>query len=1078
MYKLKSFLPLCGLLALLSTNLQSQSTSGSIVGTVRDASNAVIAHSDVAIKNQATNVIRKVTSNSDGDYSVPLLSPGVYEIEVAAAGFRKAIYAGVNVEVNQTVRVDASLTIGSQSEKVEVTESTSLVQTDTSALGDVIDQRKVSTLPLNERNFVSFAYLVPGVQFAAQGSLDSTQGLALSVNGARETANNFLIDGIDDNDLVINQYSAIPTLDAIQEFKVQSGNYTAEFGRSGGAQINVLLKSGTNQLHGTAYEFLRNRHLDAKNFFDQPNCKPGFVPGTCSSIPRLDRSQFGGSFGGPVTKDKTFFFVAFEYLNLRNATTREAAVPSINQRTQALAAVPASQINPAGLNILNLYPNANVGSDPLNSTTFVSAPTGQQTEPYGVAKVDHHFSEKDTLSGHYVLSFGNAINPFDPLAPFTNLPGYGTTVLTHGQNGGASWTHIFNPRLVNEFRLGANRELGYFYQTDAKNYSQQLGFPTVLTAANDLGYPNVSVAGYDGIGQPTNVPQYHPTYTAHLADNLAWNPQFNGGRHQFKFGFEARYYIYFIQFDVLARGLWQFSGGIPNQPLNPTQNSLVQLLLGTPDVAQTTSAGANVEMVAPSYDGYIQDDYRVNSHLTLNLGMRYSVNVAPVEVSDKISSPDLSAASSNCTPIPNCQFIPAGRRGLPRATYDTDYKNFAPRFGFAWRPTQSDRLVVRSAYGIFTDLVILNANLDAAFNPPFTTQTQILNPTGTLTIQNILKQSPALSPPTATFLARNLKDAYMQQWNLDVQYQPAKEFLLDVGYVGSRGNHLINLRNLNQALPGQPLPYPSFAPSVYITDNSGDSSYNALQVRAEKRSNVGGTFLAAYTFSRSIDTGSSLFGSAAGSSAQFGGDIRAERGLSDFNANHRFVLSYVYELPIGSGHSFLGHGIPGKALSHWQVSGIFTWQTGQPFTVTRGVPQSGTVPTGGSDRPDVVSDPFTPGPVAANPGCAAPSQVQTPRNWFNPCAFVAAPGRFGDLGRDTLIGPGFSNLDFSLLKEAAFTERQRLELRAEFFNIFNHPHFDLPNGNFDSSAFGQLQTSNAYGSRPPRQIQLGLKYIF
>ena len=1058
--------------------LQGQGTNGVILGTARDATGAVISGAKVTVRNEATNVARSVLSNTAGDYSVPLLPPGSYQVTVEQAGFRNAIYGPIGLSVNQTIRVDASLTVGSQTERVEVTEANTLIQTDTSSIGAVVNQRNISTLPLNERNFVSFAYLVPGVQLPAQGSLDSTQGLALSVNGARETANNFLIDGIDDNDLVINQYSAVPTLDAVQEFKVQSGNYTAEFGRSGGAQINLLLKSGTNDIHGTAYEFLRNRHLDAKNYFDQPDCGPASVPGTCSSIPRLDRSQFGASVGGPIVKDKTFFFAAFEYLNLRDAVTREATVPSQQNKAQALASVPASRVNQAGLNILNLYPAANVGTNPLTSTTFVSAPIGQQTEPYGVVKIDHHPSEKNTISGHYVISFGNTINPFDPLAPFTNLPGYGTTVLTHGQNGGVSWTHIFNPRTVNEFRLGANKELGFFYQTDNKDYSKSLGFPNVLTSPTDLGYPNVSVAGFDGIGQPTNVPQDHPTYTAHLSDNLAWNPTFDGGRHQFRFGFEMRYYIYFIQFDVLARGLWTFNGGNPGNSLNPAQNSLTQLLLGTPDVAQTTSAGADVEMIAPSYDGFIQDDYRLNPHLTLNLGLRYEFNLPVTESTNKLSSPDLSARSQTCSPQPDCQFIPAGTNGLPRATYNPDYKNFAPRIGLAWRPTNSDRLVIRSAYGIFTDQVILNANLDAAFNPPFTTQKEIQNPSGNLTIQNILYQPAASSPATATYLARNLRDAYMQHWNIDLQGQITKDLLLDVGYVGTRGIHLINLRNINQPLPGQSLPYPQFAPSVSITDNSGDSWYNALQARLEKHSTKSGTFLAAYTFSRCLDTGSSLFGSAANSTAQYGGDIRAERGLCDFNANHRFVGSYVYELPIGTGHSFLGHGVPGKVLEHWQVSGIFTWQTGQPFTVTRGVPQSGTLPTGGSDRPDIVGNPFQAGPVAANPGCTAPTSVQNPNTWFNPCAFLAAPGRFGDLGRDTLIGPGFTNLDFSILKDIQFTEHQRLQLRGEFFNIFNHPHFDLPNANFDSSGFGQLLTSNAYGSRPPRQIQIGLKFLF
>ncbi len=1075
----RRFSLLLAVLALSTGALFGQDTTGTIVGTIRDSSGAAMPNVSVTVRNVATNSARAVHANGSGDYSVPLLQPGTYEVTAEQSGFSKAVYSGVNLEINQTVRVDATLEVGSQNQKVEVTATGPLIQTDTSSLGGVVDQKKVSTLPLNDRNFVSFAYLVPGVQFAAEGSLDSTQGLAMSVNGARETANNFLIDGIDDNDLVINQYSAIPTLDAIQEFKVQSGNYTAEFGRSGGAQINVLLKSGTNQYHGTVYEFFRNRHLDAKNFFDQPYCGAGSVPGTCSDIPRLDRSQFGGSVGGPIKRNKTFFFAAFEYLNLRDATTREAAVPSQVQRQQALAAVPSSLINSAGLNIFNLYPAANAGSNLATSNTFVSAPTGKNTVPYGVGKIDHHLNDNNTISGHYVLSFGTAVNPFDPLAPFTNLPGYGTTVLTHGQNAGISWAHIFNPRIVNELRVGFNRELGYFYQTDRTNHSKELGFPDVLTAADDFGYPNVSVAGFDGIGQPVNVPQNHPTYTTHLADNFAWNPQFDNGRHQFKFGFETRYYIYFIQFDVLARGYWTFNGGNANNPLNPTQNSLVQLLQGTPDIAQTTSAGADVEMLAPSYDGYIQDDYRVNSHLTVNLGLRYEVNVPPVEVNNKISVPNLSPASATCTPIPNCQFIVAGTQGIPRATYNTDYKNFDPRIGFAWRPGSSDRLVVRSAYGIFTDLVILNANLDAAFNPPFATQVQIPNPTGTLTIQNILSQPPSSSPATATFMARNFKDAYMQQWNFDVQYAPAPSMLLDVGYVGSRGNHLLQFRNINQPLPGQPLPYPQFAPSVSLTDNSGDSWYNALQARFEKRSSQGGTFLAAYTYSRCLDNGSSLFGSLAFSGAQqYGGDVRAEHGLCDFNVNHRFVLSYIYELPIGKGHAFLGQGLAGKALEHWQLSGIFTWQTGQPFTVVRGVPQSGTVPFGGSDRPNEVANPFVAGPVALNPGCIAPSQVETPTSWFNPCAFVAAPGQFGNEGRDTLFGPHFTNLDFSILKDFSITERQRLEFRGEFFNIFNHPHFDLPNANFDSSAFGQLQTANAYGSQPPRQIQLGLKYIF
>jgi hypothetical protein len=1062
---------------LIAASLWAQGENASIVGTVRDASAASISGIPVIIRNQATNAVRKVDTNSTGDYSVPLLQPGQYEVRVEQPGFRSAIYNNVSLEVSQTVRVDVTLQVGDRAEKVEVIDTPPLVQTDTSSLGQVVNQKNVSTLPLNQRNFVSFAYLVPGVQFPAEGSIDSTQGLAMSVNGARETSNNFLIDGVDDNDLVINQYSAIPSLDAIQEFKVQSGNYTAEYGRSGGAQVNVLVKSGGNQIHGTVYEFLRNRHMDAKNFFDQPDCRAGSVAGTCSSIPRLDRSQFGGSVGGPIVKDKTFFFIAYEYLDLHDASTRQATVPSQVQRQQSLASVPASQINPAGLNILNLYPAANVGANLATSNTFVSSPTARQTEPYGVAKIDEHLSPNDTISGHYVLSFGNAYNPFDPLSPYTNLPGYGTNVMTHGQNGGVSWTHLFNPRMLNEARVGFNRELGDFEQADKTDYNKQLGFPNVLTNPVDLGYPNVSINGFDGIGQPTNTPQIHPTYTLHATDAFAWNPDFNGGKHQIKFGFEYRYYWYSILFDTTARGIWTFNGAA--SALNPTGNALTQLLLGTPNVATGVNSGVTMDIRAPSYDAYIQDDYRITSKLTLNLGLRWEFNVPPYEVNNEFSAPNLSPSNASCTPKPNCLFTVAGTNGLSRATYAPDYKNFDPRVGLAWRPLNSDRLVFRSAYGIFTDIVVVNANLNLRFNPPFRTTNQVQNPTLALNIQNILSQPAAVTPPTATFFNSNFRDAYSQQWNGDLQYALRKDLLLDAGYVGSRGVHLPGSQNMNQPAPGQPAPYPQFGSSVSMISNSRDSTYNSLQVKIEKRSAEGGSFLASYTYSRCIDNGSSLFGAlGGGTTPQYALNLAAERGLCNFNTNQRFVASYIYELPIGKGHQFLNKGVTGYLLSHWQLSGILTLQSGQPFTVQRGVPQSFTQPTGGTDRPNVAGNPLVAGTIAGNPACAAPTEIGGPSMWFNPCAFIAAPGTFGNNGRDNLLGPAYYNLDFSLLKDFSITERQRLQFRAEAFNLLNHPLFDLPTNNFDSANFGKILSANAYGTRPPRQIQLGLKYIF
>ncbi len=367
--------------------------------------------------------------------------------------------------------------------------------------------------------------------------------------------------------------------------------------------------------------------------------------------------------------------------------------------------MPPEQRHAAGLNIFNLYPAANVG-DANTSNTFLSAPIITQSVPSFAGRVDHALSSSHNLSGHYALSWGHKENPFDPLAPYTQLPGYGTTVITHGQNGGASWNRIFNSRTLNELRVGFNGEHGIFTQADKTDHNTRLGFPTVLTAPIDLGFPNVSVAGFDGIGQPTNTPQDHPTYTLHLMDNFAGNPQFNSGRHQFKMGGEFRRYFYHLLFDTSARGIWNFNG-------TPTTPSLVQLLRGTPSNAQRVDTRVTMDLYQNSYGGYFQDDFRVTDRLTLNLGLRYEYNVPVTEGHNQLSVPDLRPASAACTPKPGCLFIRAGTGGIPPATYLPDRNSFASRVGFASRPLRSEHFVVRSGYGIYYDQTLLNAHLGA-----------------------------------------------------------------------------------------------------------------------------------------------------------------------------------------------------------------------------------------------------------------------------------------------------------------------------------------------------------------------------
>jgi len=1065
---------------LFAVSLRATGPTGAITGTVTDPSGAVVPHARITVLDQGTNASRDAESNDDGDYTVALLPPAHYRVSVEKAGFRRSLFDDVIVDVERTVRVDFALQIGMATETVKVNDTPPLVQTDTSTLGQVINGRQVLELPLNERNFLSFAQLAPGVQLPTEGSQNSTQGGAISVNGAREQSNNFLLEGVDNNDPYINQYVTLPSIDAIQEFKVQSSDYSAEFGRSGGAQVNVILRSGTNEFHGGLFEFLRNRNMDAKNFFDFPYCSAASVPGECGPVPPFDRDQFGGTLGGPIVKNKLFFFLSYEQLRLRQATTREATVPSQVQREEALGAVPSAFVNPAGQAIFNLLPAANVGADLLNSNTFVSSPIIRNTEHLGTAKLDYHAAAGDTLSLHYSIFDEDRFNPFDPVNAFTSLPGYGSYTLNTGQNAGLAWTHVFASSTVNEFRLGFNRmRAGVLQQHSGEDVSSELGFPDVLTNPVDLGVPNVSILGFDGIGEPVNYPQDRHDTTVHMADNLSWI----SGRNQFKFGAEIRDIQVNNYLDFIARGEWFFEGGTSGDQIV----ALSQLLSGVPDYAISVTGNTFNSLRSWGLNFYGQDDIHVVPRLLLNVGLRYEFNSPPVETHNRFSVPDLSANAGTCSPVPDCQFILAGTNGIPRATYNPSYGDIAPRIGVAWRPLKSERFVVRSAYGIFYDVGIFNISVLPRANPPFYDLFFYPN-SGTNVIQDIFQQ-PGIAEVQPNTISRNFRDGYMQQWNVDLQYELGPNWMVDLAYVGSKGTHLADVRDLNQVNPATGAsPYPWFS-SILDVESAANSSYNALQFRSEKRVGHDLAFLASYTYSKSLDDVSSIFGGSVGSGLpQDSSDLSADRGPSDFDARQRFVGSFVYDVPLAHGLNALGKG----ALGGWQLSGILTAQTGSPFTVNLAAAQAGSAVAafGNPYRPDLIANPFQVGPVMANPdpschttisqGGSAADVVRQPGSWFNTCAFAAPPqGQFGSEGRNVLTGPGFTNLDFAVVKTFPLrTEKHRLQLRGEFFNLFNHPSFDIPNHTFGAPTFGVVLSANAYGDKPPRQIQLGLKYVF
>jgi len=1107
----RSWLLLALLVIILPVFVFASGPTGTITGTVTDPTGAVIRKARIAVINEATNALRDAVTNDDGDYTVALLPPGRYRVTAESAGFRKSVFSDVTVEVDQTARVDFALKVGATAEEIQVKDTPPAIQTDTSTLGQVVNNRLVQQLPLNERNFLDFALLVPGSELPAEGSQNSTQGGALSVNGAREQSNNFLLDGVDNNDPYINQYVALPSVDAIQEFKVQSSDYSAEYGRGGGAQINVVLKSGTNQFHGTLFEYFRNRNMDARNYFDLPKCTSTSVPGKCANIPGLQRDQFGGTLGGPIVKNKTFFFISYEGLRLRQASTREATVPSQTQwqmasgLAQQLFGCPLNPSCQVGQNVFKLYPQANVGTDLQDSNTFLSAPVIRNSENYYSVKLDHHFSAADTVSAHYSLVDENLFSPFDPVNAFTALPNYGSYTLNHGQNAGIDWTRVFRSTIVNELRLGFVRmRATVLQQNHGDDIAAQLGFPDVLTNPVDLGAPNVNLLNFDGIGEPINYPQERHDTTLQVADNVAWTV----GRNQFKIGFDVRHLRIDNYLDFLARGDWFFLGetaagilsGFGSQ-CDPATCALAQLLAGVPDYALAVKGNTYNSLRSHGVSTYVQDDIHVVPRFLLNVGLRYEYNSPAVEALNRFSVPDLIPCPGNIQTSPclkQPQFTVAGTQNIPQATYSPTRTDFAPRIGIAWRPLKSERWVIRSAYGIFYDSSIANINIFPRINPPFYNlalypqQSFPPNPNvcqGSLcTVQDILSQTGQQNGVVqGNRISPKFRDGYMQQWNADLQYEVLPNWMVDAAYVGSKGTHLSDVLDLNQLNATSGLyPYGQFSSILYVESNAS-SNYHSLQLRSEKRTRHGLALLLSYTYSKSFDDISSVFGGSVGSGLpQNSLDLQADRGPSDFNAVHRFIGSFVYDLPF---QRLWAHGPSWSArlLDNWQAGGIVSAQSGSPFTVVlAGAPAASAAAFGNPARPDLVGNPFKAGPVAANPSCQAPTQVEVPQSWFNTCAFVnptpgLLPGTylFGNESRNYLTGPGYTDVDFSLSKSMALgAENHRLQLRADFFNLFNHPNFDIPSHVLGASTFGEILSANSYGNKPPRQIQVSVRYSF
>jgi hypothetical protein len=875
------------------------------------------------------------------------------------------------------------------------------------------------------------------------------------VNGAREAANNFLLDGVDNNDLFLNRLVVNPSVDAIQEFSIQGSSYDAEYGRSGGAQVNVALKSGSNAIHGGLFEFLRNSSLDAKNFFDLPDRK----------IPQYQRNQFGGSIGGPIITSKTFYFGNFEAAPTRRAETRTSNVPTAQQKLGDFTGtgiilrnpftgqpfpgnrIPAEMIHPVGASLAALYPDPNRD---LPGQNFVASPVANERMWQVNGKVDHQFSSNNKAFARY--SFIDELNflPYAQKGP--NLPGFGIDVRDRGQNLALGDTHVFSGRTLNNFRFGYNRLRREVFQENAdQDVFKTLGITGLNLSPKDFGYPSVVLAGYERLGDDANIPIVRRTGNFHFSDSLSHQRD----RHFLKFGGEIRYYLENGYNDLFARGQLNFQPAF-------TGDALGDMLLGLPALSISAVNDNPQALRTKAYNGFFQDDWKIHPRLTLNLGARYEFNSPPVDARDRLISFDV--ATQRLTPV--------GQNGVPRAGVDSDLNNFAPRVGFSWNATGSGKLLIRSGYGIYYDSGTLIENETLYFNPPyFQLSLFFTRPPNFLTLSDPFPLGRGFSPlPSPVTLDRHYRTGYSQQWTFGVQREIMSNWVAELNYVGSKGTHLVMKRNLNQPVPGPGdinarRPIPGFG-DILLVSSEASSTYHALQARIEKRYSQGLSLIGAYTFAKSIDNSSAFLESKGDDNTpQNSTNIAAERGLSNFDLRQRFSGSFVYELPFSrDGRWPAQHGWMDALLRNWQVSGILTFQTGRPFTPRLTTDNSNTGNVGGffaHDRPDVVGSPELDNP--------------TPERFFNTDAFaIAQHYTFGNSGRNVLIGPGLSNLDLAFMRNIRLHHEQTLQFRVEVFNFFNHPNFKLPESYIDNPAtFGRV-----LAAEPARQIQFGLKYAF
>ncbi len=1036
---------LASFVALPAGPARAQTMAATLFVEARDQTGALLPDVTITLTDQQTALMREGTTSSSGLLVIPLLTAGTYTLQAGRDGFKTEIVRDIAVQAGVRGTLNIVMVPGAVTEQVVISADLTTLRAGTGTVGEVFDNETLVTLPVTERDVIQFTFHAPGVAPPAPGSRLSTQGnIGLNNSGSREAANNFLLDGVDNNDLFLNRIVVNPSLDAVQEVSMLQATYDAEHGRSSGAQVNVVLKSGTRDIRGTAFEYFRTDALDAR---------PAFLPDGAAT-PSLGKHQFGGTVGGPFGRFPSFYFLSVDAIQAHEADTRLARVPSDAARAGDFSAlgrpiidpftqqpfpgnvIPASRISAAGRAAADLYPRAN--TDDFGSANHVSSPEGQRDAIQLTIKTDHHGWQDRPF--HVRYSYGREDRDLPFPARARNLPGFGTSVLDAGHNFAAGFNQAFSPRLFNELRVGVNALRRDSVPTNAGfDAYAALGMRGPAPSDVDRGYPAIVVSGYETLGDDPNLPVLRSTRTIHLADTLT--AQF--GRHHLKAGGEFRHYKSDGINHLFARGQALFAGAISGEPL-------ADLLLGYPTMA-LLGTNDNVQALRTwSSSVFVQDDWRVTPRLTVNAGLRYEFNAPAVDAADRMRIYDRQTS----------QLLDVGTNGVSRSGIAADRNNLAPRVGFSYDLTGEGDTVLEGGYGVYYNVGTLIETSALYFNPPFfgiglyfPTQARLL------TLADPFPGQAVGTQPTINSLDQRMRTAYAHQASLGVRQSFART-TVDARYVGSFGRDLVRKRNINQAAPGPGdlgprRPLPQFG-DILMVESGAESTYHALQFGAVRRAGSRLTFRGSYTWSKSMDDQSAFLATDGNDNTpQDSRNLAAEWSLSDFDVRHRLVLTGSYVVP-DFGLGALGRG--------WQVSGVLSAQSGRPYTPRVSFDNSNSGNTGGGtfayDRPNEVTG-------------AAPAAGVGVVTYDGRSFAIAPPYTYGNAGRNILIGPGYAAVDAVVSRRVAIGGPRALELRLEAFNLLNRTNLQLPDSFVDRPTFGQ-----SLSAFPRRQFQLAARFSF